>query len=206
MTMPNREAVDDGVSTATPVVKRTALGEVFHGAIIRTEARSIKKRDDNGVSRDVINPATGKPRQELVVHCITMPGTTALAGIGDDVAVPTPGHQVRVILRGQAYSKYIEAKKAMPGGRVLWGDVITQVTDVAQCYDANGNVKGQPITTQAQLDAVPRGTSVGVYGPVTLRSPAAGDEQWVTAAGEAYTAWKTGAREAADVAIDEDPF
>ena len=61
-----------------------------------------------------------------------------------------------------------------------------QTVTHAQAYDANGAPKGAEITDQAVADAIPRGTSVGFYGPVTLHEPK--DQQWVTAAEQAYNA------------------
>ena len=92
-----------------PVVKRQRIGETFVGMVVRTQQRAIL-RDGEPVLND-----RGKPRQELVVTCITLPGTTAAAGIGDETKVPAPGDRVRLILRGGAFSQWIEQLRELGG-------------------------------------------------------------------------------------------
>ena len=198
--MTTREAVENEAKAGTPVVKRTAIGQTFKGCIINTQARNVLK-DGEPVLND-----RGKPRQELVVRCIVVPGTTAPAGIGDNVTVPAPGDEVRLILRGKAFADWIQAKDAL-GGSPLWGDLVTQTTTHAQAYDANGKPKGGEITDQAAIDALPRSTSVGIYGPLTVERT---DENgplsaYITLAGQRFNAYKNGERTAADP-IDDDPF
>lgn len=166
-----------------PVVKRTALGQVFNGAVVRVEQRDRMKRDDAGQMVPVLKPS-GKARQELVVTCIALPGTTAPVGLGDDEYVPAEGNLCRLILKGKAFGDWIE-HKGLLGRGVQVGDVVTQTTDRAQVYDAHGNPSGGEITDQAALDAVPRGRSVGIYGPLTLR-PAKEGSEWITKAEAAY--------------------
>lgn len=167
-----------------PVVKRTALGEKFYGAVILVEQRDRQKKDDTtGAMVAVLKPG-GKARQELVVTCLTLPGTTASVGLGENVYVPEREDLVRLILRGKAFSDWISAKNDL-GRPVEVGDVISQITDRAQVYDANGNPSGPEITDQASLNAVQRGKSVGVYGPVKLRAPKEGSE-WIAKAEAAY--------------------
>jgi hypothetical protein len=165
-------------TTGTPVVKRTAIGETFIGAIIKFERRDVL-RDGQPVLKD-----NGKPRQELVLHLIAMPGTTAPAGIRDDVDVPAPGEPVRMILRGRSYGDWIEATR---NHTLHVGDVVTQVTDRAVTYSASGAAERE-ITTQAELDSVPRGKTVGVYGSLAVRSAAPPEAAWVQLAEAAYMA------------------
>lgn len=183
--------LNDGAGAAGyPVVKRQRIGETFVGAVVRTEQRPVLKDGEQ-----VLKP-NGKPRMELVVTALAMPGTTAPAGIRDNTAVPAPGDRVRLILRGGAFGQWIEAGDALGGLQV--GDVVTQVTEWAQAYDANGGPKGPKMTTQAEIDALPRSTTVGIYGPLTLRRAAPGEESWVTAAEAAY-------RDTAErIALDDD--
>lgn len=167
-----------------PVVKRTALGQKYFGAIVKVEQRDRQKKDDaTGVMVPLLKP-NGKAKQELVVTCLTLPGTTAPAGLGENEFVPEPEALVRLILKGKAFGDWIESKAAL-GRPVQVGDVVTQTTELAQVYDANGNPSGGEITDQAALNAVPRGRSVGIYGPITVREPKEGSP-WVDKAEAAY--------------------
>ena len=198
----NREAVGEVRSAGTPVVKRTAIGQVFRGCIINTQQRD-KLKD----GAQVLN-ANGKPRQELVVRCITLPGTTAPAGLGDDIAVPAPGDEVRLILGGKSFAEWIESTRQI-GGQPLWGDIVEQRTTHAQAYDANGQPKGSTISDQAQVDALPRSTAVGIYGPVTIERADESDltlSAYMRMAGERFNAYRNGERAPADTAADNDPF
>lgn len=166
-----------------PVVKRTALGEKFYGAVVKVEQRDRLKRDDTG-AMVAITKTDGRARQELVVTCLTLPGTTASVALGDDEHVPEPESLVRLILKGKAFGDWIENKTALKRP-VQVGDVVTQITDRAQVYDANGNPSGAEITDQAALTDVPRSRSVGIYGPVTLRAPK-DNSPWTPKAEAAY--------------------
>jgi hypothetical protein len=187
-----------------PVVKRTRIGETFVGAVVRAEQRDVTKTVD-GVRKPVLKD-NGKARQELVVTCVVMPDTTAPAGIGETTGVPAPGDQVRLILKGAAFGAWIEAKNAL--GKLQVGDVVTQRTTVAQAYDANGAPKGGEMTENAQIDALPRTTSVGIYGPITLRRANAGETSWVEAAEAAYFASRQSisAETSGGYEGDEEPF
>lgn len=167
-----------------PVVKRTALGQKFNGAVLKVDQRDRLKKDENtGQMVPVLKPG-GNARQELVVTCMTLPGTTAPAGLGDNEFTPEPEAIVRLILKGKAFGDWIEAKNGLGRG-IQVGDIVTQITDRAQVYDANGNPSGAELTDQEAVNAVPRGRSVGIYGPVTLRAPKEGSD-WVLKAEEAY--------------------
>lgn len=174
--------LDEPRAAGLPVVKRTAIGQTFNGVVVKLESRDRLKKGDDGVMRPILK-ADGKAKQELVVTCLVLPGTTAPAGIGDVEAVPEPGDKVRLILKGKAFGDWIESKNALGRG-VQVGDVVTQTTTTAQVYDANGDPSGEPLTTQEQINAVPRNRSVGVYGPLTL-GPAT-DPAWTAKAEEAY--------------------
>ena len=191
------EIPEEQRAAATPVVKRQRIGEKFVGAVVRFEQRG-RTKTVNG-ERVPLMKNNGKQAQELVVHCIAMPKTTAYAGIGDDIGVPNPGDPVRLILKGKAFGQWIEARKHHRFGRLNVGDVVVQETDVAQAYDSDGNPKGPEMSTQEQVDAVlaksPR-TAIGVYGPITLHEPK--DPQWVIVAENAYKA-------ATEVVLDHGP-
>jgi len=165
-----------------PVVKRTAIGQRFVGAIVNLERRDRTKKGDDGVVRPVLK-ADGKPRQELIVTCLAMSGD-APAGIGDEQGIPEPGDTVRLILKGKAFADWIQAERAL-GRQVQVGDVVKQRTDSAQVYDADGNPKGQPLTTQAEVEAVPRSQTVGIYAELKLEP---GEGEWIDKAEAAYRA------------------
>jgi hypothetical protein len=169
---------------ALPVVKRTALNQKFHGAILKVEPRDRLRKDDATGALVPVLKLNGKPRQELVLTCLTLPNTTAPVGLGEDEHVPETEEVVRLILKGKAFSDWIQAK-AVLNRPVQVGDVVTQVTDRAQVYDANGNPSGAELTDQAAVNAVPRGRSIGIYGPITVREPKQGSP-WIAKAEAAY--------------------
>lgn len=186
MTSP-RITIEEPRAAGYPVVKRTALGQQFNGAVLKSESRDRLKRAIDGTMAPIVKP-NGKHAQEMVVTCLALPGTTAPAGLGDDESIPEPGEIVRLILKGKSFGDWIDAKKSLPDGAVAVGDVVTQATASAQVYDAQGNASGAEITDQALVDqARAKGRSVGIYGPLTLRVPADGSE-WTAKAVTAYRA------------------
>ena len=166
--------LDQPTGPRVPVMKRQRIGDTVTGAVVRTEQRDVLKDGE-----PVLKP-NGKPRQELVVTIVVMPGTTMPAGIGSDPAtVPQAGEVCRMILRGKSFGDWIEAKNAL--GPLNVGDVVSQTTDHAITYTASGQAAAT-LRTQAELDSVPRGQSVGVYGPLTLRRSRPDEAQWVNQA------------------------
>ena len=175
--------LEEAGTTRTPVLRRKRIGEEFVGSLVRTTQRDVLKRDDaTGTDRPVIK-ANGKPRQELVVTLVTISSTMA-AGLGEEVAVPEPGDIVRSILKGGGFGQWIEANGLLRPRQV--GDIVTLTSEWGQAYDAHGAPTGDKLTTQAQLDAVPRERSLGVYGSVAIRRATPAETEWVTAAETAY--------------------
>ena len=175
--------LEEAGTTRTPVLRRKRIGEEFIGALVRTTQRDVLKRDDaTGTDRPVLK-ANGKPRQELVVTLVTISSTMA-AGLGEDVAVPEPGDIVRSILKGGGFGQWIEANGLLKPRQV--GDIVTLTSEWGQAYDAHGAPTGDKLTTQAQLDAVPRERSLGVYGSVAIRRATPAETEWVSAAETAY--------------------
>ena len=175
--------LEEAGTTRTPVLRRKRIGEEFIGALVRTTQRDVLKRDDaTGTDRPVLK-ANGKPRQELVVTLVTISSTMA-AGLGEEVAVPEPGDIVRSILKGGGFGQWIEANGLLKPRQV--GDIVTLTSEWGQAYDAHGAPTGDKLTTQAQLDAVPRERSLGVYGSVAIRRATPAETEWVTAAETAY--------------------
>ena len=190
------ELQDQINSSATPVIKAQRIGEVARIALVRWEQRAMMRDGE-----PVVNTRTGKPRQELLVHGIAMVGTTAMAGIGDHQDVPGPGTPCRFILRGGGYGQWIEARKAHRGGRLLVGDVVTRTIEYAQAYDALGAPKGSRISDQAEVERLPRSTTVGFYGSIQLQPGT--DQALIAQAETAYRAWQDSQRISAD---DHDEF
>jgi len=200
--------LEDTARQSYPVLRHQLIGEMAQLAIIRWEQRdrlmlnqatNEYERMPNGIGRD------GQPKykQELVVHCLAMPGTTMEVKQGDEFVCPAPGDRVRMILKGKAFGHWIEARKSHRGGRLHVGDVIITGTDQAQAYDQTGKPKGQPITDQQEALKVPRGTTVGFYGPIELAEPT--DPAWVSTAEEAYLADKRAEQEARAIQLAEQP-
>lgn len=180
--------LQDNISTSsTPVIKAQKIGETARIALVRWEQRAMLKD-----GAEVINPRTGKPRNELIVHGLALPGFSALVGKGDQQDVPAPGTPCRFILRGKGFGQWIDARKAHRGGKLCVGDVVARTIDHAQAYDASGAPKGGRITSQAEADKLPRSTTLGYYGELTLEQPS--DEAWVQKAEAAYHEWQESQR------------
>lgn len=200
-------ALEEERTPGLPVVKRTALGQKFNGAVIRVQQRDRLKKDDATQQMVPVLKPSGKARQELVITCLVLPGTTAPVGLGDDEHVPDAEEIVRLILKGKSFADWIQVKNDL-GRPVQVGDVVTQTTESAQAYDANGNASGAEITEQSAINSLPRGKSVGIYGPITLRAPKNGSE-WVAKAEAAYHSLHepiTAEAEPPDPTDDEPPF
>ena len=190
------ELQDNINSTSTPVIKAQKIGEVARVALVRWEQRAMLKD-----GAEVINARTGKPRNELIIHGLALPGFTALVGKGDQQDVPEPGTPCRFILRGKGFGQWIDARKAHRSGKLCVGDVVSRVIDHAQAYDASGAPKGGRITSQAEADKLPRSTTIGFYGELTLEQPS--DEGWVGKAEQAYKTWQDSQRTALPDEDDE---
>jgi hypothetical protein len=183
-------------SARTPVLRRRQLGESFVGALVRFEQRQ-QIRDEVPLVK-----SNGKPRMELVVTMVALPGATMNAGLGDDESVPEPGDVVRVILKGGGFGAWIDADKALKPRQV--GDIVVITSDHGQVYSASGTPEGQPLTSQDEVVAAKmKGKTVGIYGSLTIRRPTAAEAQWVTAAEAAYTEAEQAARPVLDSPADD---
>lgn len=184
--------LDDGIGegTRSPILKRKVIGETFVGALVKApEQRDIRKNDE-----PVLKP-NGKPRQELVITMLALPGATMKAGIGDMIPEPpAAGDIVRTIVKGLSFSQWIDVKKAH--GPLQVGDIVTVTTTHGQAYDADGKPTGGKLETQAECDAVPRERSLGMYGDIAIRRATAAEAEWVAKAEAAY-------REATAVVLPE---
>lgn len=193
------ELPDQSTSSSTPVIKSQRIGEVARIALVRWEQRKMLKD-----GQEVVNPRTGKVRHELIVHGLALPGTTAHAGIGDRQEVPAPGTPCRFILRGGGFGEWIEARKGHRSGKLCVGDVVRRRIDYAQAYDAAGAPKGSRITSQEEVEKLPRSTTVGFYGPISLEATT--DADVIAKAEAAYRAWQDSQRTQLPDGDDDDEF
>jgi len=182
------EINDSGNYVRYPIIKHQRIGESCKLAVIRWEQRDQLRKDPrtqqtvkipNGADRN----NRPKFKQELVIQAVAIAGDM-VAAIGDSSSVPAPGDRVRVILKAKGFGDWIEARKAHRGGKFNVGDVLVMSTDKAQQYDQNGTPKGAEIRTQSDADAVPRNTTLGFYGSLSL-APGQ-DARWIDAAEAAY--------------------
>lgn len=197
-------------SSGTPVIKRLTIGEEFRGVVVDIEPRDMLK-DGKPVLKD-----NGRPRQELVVHLLTMPGTTMSVGLKGEVHVPDVDEACRAILPGGAYGQWIEAESKLPGGKVNVGDLLWMNTTHAETYDISGRPTGR-YATQAEVDAHYAGRksgTVGMRGDLKLARDDVKYAEWVAKAEAAYyerqagkrTPIVVGGQQPYDPAIDESPF
>ena len=182
------ELNDSGNYVSYPIVKHQRIGESCKLAVIRWEQRDRLKDDPltkqkvkipNGLDRE------GRPKfkQELVVHVIAISGDM-VASIGERSGVPAPGDRVRVILKAKEFGDWIDARKKHRANKMNVGDTLLLDTTHAQPWNQDATAKGPKILNQAEADAVPRGTSIGFYGTLSL-APGQ-DARWIEAAEAAY--------------------
>lgn len=185
--MPIEESTTEDGGALVPVIKATAIGQKFVGAICaKTERRDVLGADGKPKLKD-----NGKARQELVVTCLAMPGTTAVTGKAGEERAIEPGDVVRFILKGGAYSEWIEAENTHKervtklGARP--GDVVEREITHAQAWNEDATKRGGQLFTQAEADSVPRGVSLGYYGPLTIRAATPAEAEWDAKACAIYT-------------------
>lgn len=166
------ELTDNSRAISWPVLRHQRIGEVARLAIIRTEQRDRLRKNpttnalektQNGTTRD----GAPKYRQELVIHAVVIAADMQVKQ-GEDFVAPPTGDRVRVILKGKGFGEWIEARKIHRGGKLVVGDELVLSTTHAQKYDQDGAPKGEKITSQAEADRIPRGVTVGFYGPIEL--------------------------------------
>lgn len=178
---------DDTPNTAgAPVLSRRAIGQKFRGVtcLMPTSRDRMKYDTETQTSKPMLKP-NGKARQELVVTMLTIKSTMPTGKI-DEPVIPAEGDVVRVILKGKAFGDWIDASMEL-GEQPGVGYIVELDTTLAQAYDQDGNAMGSELTTQEQADAVPRGRSIGYYGPLVIRKAATPDEvEWDTRACQFY--------------------
>ena len=180
--------IDDPTPTTAgaPVLSRRAIGQKFKGVTcLMPESRDRMKYDKETQTSSPMLKPNGKARQELVVTMLTI-GSSMPTGKIDEPAIPNEGDVVRVILKGKSFGDWIEAADTL-GRKIGVGFIVEMDTTVAQAYDENGGAKGPEITTQDAANAVPRGVSLGFYGPVHVGIASTPDETvWDTKACQFY--------------------
>lgn len=197
--------LQDNARPSAPVLRNQRIGELAQLAIVKTEQRDRLAKNSTTGQLEKIPAGTHadgsiKYKQELVVHCIALPGTTMQTKQGEEFVTPAPGDRVRLILKGLAFGRWVDARKTHRGGKLNVGDLLITGTDQAQAYDQNGKPRGEAIRTQAEVDKVPRGVTVGFYGPIELAEPT--DPAWVEAAEQAFLADKQAEQAAKAISAD----
>ncbi len=181
------ELNDPNARVSTPVLKHRRIGETCAAMLLDTpEQRDQLKENPATKQMEPIPNGRGGNKKELVVRLLYVAGDMT-AGPETEPVTPQPGDEVRLILKGKSYGEWIDADKALPGRRV--GDIITISTTHGQTYDANGRAT-QVLNTQAEVDAVPRGVIMGLYGPLGIRRALPEEAAWVTKAEEIHMASK----------------
>lgn len=197
--------IEEESKARTPVLRRRQIGETFRGCLIRSEQRGRLRKDDRTGEMVPMLKSNGKQAQELVVHLVTLPGTTMNAGLGEDESVPGVGTVVREILKGLSFGAWIDADNALKPRHV--GDVLTLTSAVAQIYAGDGSKAGGEITANEEIIAARmKGRNVGIYGPLTLTRATPEDAAYVDMAERAYWAWKNGTATVLDPTDADDIF
>lgn len=200
--------LEDTVRTTYPVMSRSVIGEVGQFALIKWEQRDrLKENEATGqfekMSKGLRPDGTEAFRQEMVLHCIVMPGTNMEATSNGKDFAPKPGERVRIILKAKAFGNWIDARKKHRNNKLAVGDVILTVTEFAQQYDQKRKPLGPPIYDQQEaLAAKAKGKGpVGFYGPLELAEPT--DPRWVDAAEHAYLVEQRAEQEAKAITLAE---
>ena len=162
------ELSDGSVAQRTPILKKRAIGDYAAFGLVRTEQRPIYKQNSFGE----LQPDTkedGRPKYELVLHGVSLGGTTMQAGLGDQIGVPKRGDEVRYICRAGGYRQWIDAKKELRRN-VRVGDIVEFRVNEAWLY-FNGRKKGPVMRTMEEVNACRErspGQVIGFYGDITI--------------------------------------
>lgn len=198
-------ALDDSSGgDASPILKNQRISDVAYAMLI--DSPFTRDRLDINTQQPKPHPTRpGRNQQECVLKLMALPGTTMEARIGGEGHVPEAGEVVRRIMHGGEWAQWIEAVKALPAhpggtigkGKIAVGDIVTFTVTHGQAYSM-GKPSGQPMTTQAEVDAHrATGEKPGMYGDLTIRRATAEEAAWVDKAKAAHLATKGG------VALDD---
>jgi hypothetical protein len=196
----------------TPIVQRARIGDELRAAVVFMEPR--EQRNEDGTPK--LKKDNKSVARELVVDLVIMPGTTMIGRLNKQDYTLEPGDAARVILKGGAWSQWIDAERTVPNGIVNVGDLLWMNTTHGETYDINGRVTGR-IDDQAALDAHNalgrRADTVGLRGELKLKRDDVKYAEWVAKAEQAHHERNAAARQpipasapAAAADFDDDPF
>lgn len=153
-------------SNRPPVIGARGLGQKVRAMVIDKEMRDRLDRD----GKNILN-SRGKPAKEEVLTVMILDGTTGTVSGGDlnDDWTPEVGSVARLIYKGLAFGKLIDARKEV-GGATMVGDVIEETSNSATVWRGQGDIAAKEVTDQATIDkARAKGLSVGWDKEITYR-------------------------------------
>lgn len=170
--------LDQPTSNRPPVVSARGLGQTVVAMVVDKEVRARQDRE----GAPILN-SRGKPAQEEVLTVMVLDGTTGTISGGDlgDDRTPDVGEVCRIIVRGLAYGRLIDARRNV--GATMVGDVVTITAPSATVWRGAGNIAQERVTDQATIDkARAKGLSVGWDLEITYRRPTAAEAALVSKA------------------------
>lgn len=153
-------------SNRPPVIGARGLGQKVRAMVIDKEMRDRLDKD----GKNILN-SRGKPAKEEVLTVMILEGTTGTVSGGDlnDDWTPEVGSVARLIYKGLAFGKLIDARKEV-GGATMVGDVIEETSNSATVWRGQGDIAAKEVTDQATIDkARAKGLSVGWDKEITYR-------------------------------------
>lgn len=153
-------------SNRPPVIGARGLGQKVRAMVIDKEMRDRLDKD----GKNILN-SRGKPAKEEVLTVMILEGTTGTVSGGDlnDDWTPEVGSVARLIYKGLAFGKLIDARKEV-GGATMVGDVIEETSNSATVWRGQGDIAAKEVTDQATIDkARAKGLSVGWDKDITYR-------------------------------------
>lgn len=153
-------------SNRPPVIGARGLGQKVRAMVIDKEMRDRLDKDGKNIPN-----SRGKPAKEEVLTVMILEGTTGTVSGGDlnDDWTPEVGSVARLIYKGLAFGKLIDARKEV-GGATMVGDVIEETSNSATVWRGQGDIAAKEVTDQATIDkARAKGLSVGWDKEITYR-------------------------------------
>lgn len=153
-------------SNRPPVIGARGLGQKVRAMVIDKEMRDRLDKD----GKNILN-SRNKPAKEEVLTVMILEGTTGTVSGGDlnDDWTPEVGSVARLIYKGLAFGKLIDARKEV-GGATMVGDVIEETSNSATVWRGQGDIAAKEVTDQATIDkARAKGLSVGWDKEITYR-------------------------------------